>query len=87
MSETWDNRKHSSSRKSNVLKFLSVEFGVAKSQVAPRRVRSEFAPAAVTETYEIVMYADEVLWWGDVVIDQYHPVWKSISDPGSAGSD
>ena len=81
MSETWDNREHSSSRESDVLEFLSVEFGVAKSQVAPWRVGSEFAPTAVTEAYEIFMYADEVLWWGDVVIDEYHPVWKRISDP------
>ena len=70
-----------------MLELGAVELRVAQGQVAPVHVSAQLAPAAVAEPHEILVHPDEVFWWGDVVIDEHHPVLEGVGDPRHAGPD
>ena len=64
------------------LEILTIEFRVAKGQLAPVDVRLQFSSPAKTLARQRAMHADEILRGRDVVVDERHPIRQRVRRAG-----
>ncbi len=82
--EIGDDRKDTCVPESETIELLPVVLGISQRQIAAGDVGRELPAAAEAERHEILVDADEIFRWGDVVVDEDHAAGQRVGRTGGA---